>query len=231
MLGRTGSGKTALLQRLLNSSTRAIELSPQDLALNYVSNSNILQFFEEAGVSLEIFYILLWRHIITVALLKMKYQITDESKQFTFLDTIKQYLKKDRSKERAIKYMEDWGGHFWEETEYRTKEFTRKLETELKGNAKINLKYAELGAEGARKLSDEEKIEVREAGAKVVDGVQVKELHDVISLLGDDIFTDDSQPYYIVIDKLDEDWVGDRIKSKLIKALIESIKSFRKVRP
>jgi hypothetical protein len=53
----------------------------------------------------------------------------------------------------------------------------------------------------------------------------------VISLLAENIFDDPQKKYYIVIDRLDEDWVpDDRIRLKLIKALIETIRTFRRVR-
>ena len=39
VLGRTGSGKSALLQRLEQDEDRAISIEPDDLALAYISNS------------------------------------------------------------------------------------------------------------------------------------------------------------------------------------------------
>src|SRR5262245_50883029 len=69
VLGRTGAGKTALLRQIAKQAEHCAEISPEALALNYVTNSNILKFFEESGVNLDIFYSLLWRHIITVELL------------------------------------------------------------------------------------------------------------------------------------------------------------------
>jgi type IV secretory pathway VirB4 component len=42
IVGRTGSGKTALLERLLRSEERAIQIRPESLALSYISNSTIL---------------------------------------------------------------------------------------------------------------------------------------------------------------------------------------------
>jgi hypothetical protein len=56
---------------------------------------------------------------------------------------------------------------FWTETEYRTKEFTRKLETQLSGSVKVDAKYLHLGAAGAKKLTEEEKIEVRDSGIPI----------------------------------------------------------------
>jgi hypothetical protein len=64
---------------------------------------------------------------------------------------------------------------------------------------------------------------------RVVNSVQVKELHEVINLLAEDIFNDPKKTYYLVIDRLDEGWVDDRIRFKLIKALIEAVRTFKKV--
>jgi hypothetical protein len=228
VLGRTGTGKTALLKQILKGPF-AVELSPEDLALNYITNSQVIKFFEAAGVRLDVFYTLLWRHIITVELLRLKYGITNQERQVGFLVKIGQVLGRNETKKKALKYLSDWGSHFWEETEYRTKEFVRKLETDLKGSVKLGAQYIALGAEGARKLSEEEKVEVINHGTRVVNEVQVKELHDVISLLSEDIFTDPLQSHYVIIDRLDEEWVDDSIRFKLIKALIETLRTFKRV--
>ncbi|QBQ55834.1 hypothetical protein [Nitrosococcus wardiae] len=73
--GRTGVGKSALLRQLSDLEDHIIELPPETLSLNYISNSNILNFFENAGVKLDVFYQLLWRHVFTVELLRHKYGI------------------------------------------------------------------------------------------------------------------------------------------------------------
>ena len=50
VLGRTGSGKTALLAHLAErGGARVINLKPESLALAYISNSTILQFVNELG--------------------------------------------------------------------------------------------------------------------------------------------------------------------------------------
>ena len=70
VLGRTGSGKTALLKRLAEAEERVIEVHPESLSLGYISNSTILRFFSSLGVNLDIFFKLLWRHVFTVEILK-----------------------------------------------------------------------------------------------------------------------------------------------------------------
>ena len=76
VLGRTGAGKTALFSQLLERTNRAINVKPESLALAYISNSTILQFVHELGVSLDIFFKLLWRHVFTVEVIKAHFHLT-----------------------------------------------------------------------------------------------------------------------------------------------------------
>src|ERR1700688_2500028 len=55
VVGRTGSGKTALLLRLASTEERTIDIKPESLALSYISNSTILRFVSDMGVKLDIF--------------------------------------------------------------------------------------------------------------------------------------------------------------------------------
>lgn len=47
--------------------------------------------------------------------------------------------------------------------------------------------------------------------------------------MNDDVFTDKMEPVYVLIDELDTNWVSSNIKYELIRALIETIRTFRKV--
>ncbi len=49
VVGRTGSGKTALIQRLCDTTQNVIVLPPEQLAIGYIANSNILQFVQSLG--------------------------------------------------------------------------------------------------------------------------------------------------------------------------------------
>jgi hypothetical protein len=84
LIGRTGSGKSALLLHLKDIEDRVIEIKPESLAINYISNSNILNFFFEAGVKMDIFYRLLWRHIFCVEILKVRFKIDSEASKKKF---------------------------------------------------------------------------------------------------------------------------------------------------
>ena len=132
IVGRTGAGKSALLQHLIRSEENVIEISPDNLSLNYISNSDIITTLERAGVKLDLFYTLLWKHVFATELLKKKFNLANEEKTKNwFSNFLPPLKKKDQSKERALEYLRDWGDKFWQETEYRVKEVTQKLEKDV----------------------------------------------------------------------------------------------------
>lgn len=207
----------------------SLNCPPQNLSLSYISNSDILNFFTSAGVNLDLFYQLLWKHVLTVELLKYKFKIYNEEQKQSFLSSLFS-TKRDRSKEEGIKYLREWGEKFWDETEYRVKELTTKVETDLKASVGGSFSGISLDASGGKKLTEEQKQEVVNRGRKVVNEIQVKALADVIRLLSEDIFNDPQQKYFITIDGLDEQWVDDALRYRLIRSLIETVRSFQKIK-
>src|ERR1017187_9710797 len=229
VLGRTGAGKSALLRKLIDE-TNAIVINPETLSFNYLTNSTVLQFFLEAGVKFDLFFKLLWRHVFTVELLRRRYDLKSKVETHSFLDRIRSKLTPDPHKKRALDYLLQWGDQFWEDTEYRIKEITHKIEEELKASIKGKLHIAELGAGAATKLSNEEKIEVVQRGKLVINAIQMRELTDVLRFLNEDVFPDESDQFYICIDRLDENWVDEGFRYLLIRSLIETIRDFLQVR-
>ena len=230
VVGRTGAGKTALLKVVENGTQRAILIPPESLSLSYISNSTVLKFVEGLGVNLDIFYRLLWRHVFTVEIVKKHFQIYSEADKKTFWEKIR-YRFTDQRNRKALEYLENWGKSFWEETEYRIQEVTQKLEKEIHGQIETALPKRALAGQvgGSYKVTDEQKGQILERAQKVVNDVQIRQLSDIISLL-DEILDDPQKRYYILIDRLDEDWVESRLRYRLIRALVETIRDFRKIK-
>jgi hypothetical protein len=235
IVGRTGSGKTALLERLSSLEERVIRIAPESLALTYISNSNVLIFFRAAGVSLDLFYRLLWRHVFTVELIRARFKIVNEKSRDNFLVKLRERVLGNKSRQDAIDYLVKWGESFWKETDYRVKEVTQKLEQELStslggkleggmpgaGGAEISL-----GVDAARKLTEEQKAEVVQRGQPIVDQVQIRVLSEIMHLLNSEILDDPQKKYYMAIDRLDENWVHDDLRYELIRALLETVRDF-----
>ena len=82
VLGRTGSGKSALFERLKQEEEeRTISIEPRELALTYVSNSSVIKYFSDLGVNLDPFYKLLWRHVLTVEILRRHFESHAKSEE------------------------------------------------------------------------------------------------------------------------------------------------------
>lgn len=230
IVGRTGTGKSALLHRLKSLGHHVVELSPHDLSLNFIATNKVLAFFEEAGVNLNPFYILLWKHLLVVELIKERYQINDEGTYNNFMRSISSVVRKrDRNKELALDYFQTWGHKFWLTTEERIIELTNRVENSLTAGATGKLAGITLSAEGAKKLTTEQRAEIIEHGMDAVSRVQIRELENMLVVLDENIFDDSKNPYYVTIDMLDEDWADDRIRFKLIRTLIDVVNRFKRL--
>ncbi|MFC3851289.1 P-loop ATPase, Sll1717 family [Salinispirillum marinum] len=229
ILGRTGSGKSALLYKISLDVEHSAMLDPNDISIRFLEHSNIIQFFNEINVKLDLFYRILWRHILTVELLKLRYSLKNKSDNDTFLSRFNQWVGRDSVKKRAFEYFSEWGDRFWLETDEQLQELTTKLTKDIK--AKLGSKFSgvDISLEGARSLSEEVRSEIRSLATQVVSGIQIKRLNEVLELLSDFAFNDRQKRYYILIDKLDEDWAETETRCRFIRALIEETKSLRKI--
>ncbi len=233
VVGRTGSGKSALLIRLKEQvGERAIEVKPEALALEYISNSDILRFVQQIGVTLDPFFKLLWRHVFVVELLKTRFHLRSEEDKKSVVERIRGWLKgdsdQDKRRKRALDYLDKHGPSFWIETELRTREVTRKLEQTLEAEVKA-AQILDIGIHGASKLSEDERADVVHRVQHVVNAIQIRELSEVLDMI-DGLLDDPQKPYYIIIDRLDERWVEDEVRYKLIRALLEVVRDFFKIR-
>jgi len=227
IIGRTGAGKTALLERLNAVEDRVIIINPESLSLAYITNSTILNFVSQLGVKLDIFFRLLWRHVFTVEIIKHYFNIQTEKDKRGFLSKIQDRFR-DKKHQKALEYLDEWGEKFWEKTEYRIKEVTTKLEQGLEGAIGQQVPFSILQAKGKIDLTEEQKRDVIQRAQSVVNDVQIRQLSEILDLVND-ILVDPQKRYYIIIDRLDEDWVEDAFRYRLIRALIETVKEFRKV--
>lgn len=230
ILGRTGAGKTALIEHLDQTSETVIKISPDGLALTYISNSDVLNFFIEAGVDMDLFYRLLWRHVFAVEIIKEHYHIINEQSRDSFIVKMRESLSGNKSRRDAIDYLVKMGASFWQESEYRVTEVTQKMESDLKASLDSSLAIGPgklgLNAGAAKSLTEEQKIAVVNRGKKVIDSVQIATLSRVIEILENDILNDDQKVCYVTIDRLDDNWVDEKIRYQLIKALIDTVRDF-----
>lgn len=226
--GRTGTGKTAILRRLERDQDRTIRIDPAELSLQYISNSDIIRFFDSAGVKLDLFYQLLWRHVIATELIKYHFKLEDEQRTRQFFTRVVDAF--DQKRKRAMEYMKSFGSDFWLETDARITQVTQKFEAELNASLEASAGPIKPSFGGRAFASEEHKKDVVARAQKVVDNVHLQQLSEVIDWLGDDVFDDGKRPHYVLIDDLDLNFASGKTKLLLVRALVETCKKFKKVK-
>ena len=238
ILGRTGAGKSALLAMLEErQGAHVVRISAEHLALTYVANSTILNFFGSIGVNLDPFFKLLWRHVLTIEILQHHYGDSAASGTPSLAERLTTLFmgisKRDKEMRQAIAYLETWGKSFWLDTEYRVKEITSQVESQLQAQLKATLggKAAAIdaSASAADKITESERAELHRRGQDIISKAQVQDLHRVLKLL-DAVLEDRQRSDYLVVDQLDENWVEERLRYKLIMALLQTAREFNEVR-
>ena len=230
LIGRTGAGKSALIMKLADIEAKSKILDPHDISIRFLEHSDIIQFFQNLGVNLDLFYRLLWRHILTIEFLKIRYDLKCERDSNKVWGILSNFVDRDEVKKQALSYFKEWGGKFWLETDQQVKEITDKLSKDIKAGLDSEILDLNFSLEGSKLLSQERKSEIVHRANKVVSEIQIKRLSGVLDLLEDKVFDDDQKKYFILLDKLDEEWADTETRYRFIRALIEEIKTFRNIK-
>lgn len=229
LIGRTGSGKTALIRFIERKSDNVIRLDPRKIAMDHIANSNILSFLESLKVDLHLFYELLWKHVIRVALIKKIFNVTSEQAEATFFDQLRASLGGKRNKIECLEYLRSWGKSFWIDADVQVREIVSKIEDQIKASVEAGIPNFKFSASATVSADETQKKEITQRAQKIVNDIQIGKLNQVIDLLADTFQENRQRKYFVCIDNLDERWIDVSIQFKLIRALIEIIRSFRRV--
>ena len=80
VLGSTGSGKTALLRMIEKNADNCQPFEVHEMAMNHITNSDVVQFLQSIEVDLSIFFQALWRHVICIEYIKLVIQADTKDK-------------------------------------------------------------------------------------------------------------------------------------------------------
>jgi len=230
VIGRTGSGKTALLRTISHQNEDStITLHPEDCALNYLSNNTLLKTLCDNNINLNTFFKFLWKHILVTEIVKTRYSIQNDTDVKNFISTIiEKFTDTGRTKREATDYIRKWGDSFWKTVDIKVKEITETLERK----SGINTSQTPISANIEECKKSEIKKAIIDKSEEFISGLQIRELSSLIETVfnKDNFSTGRYQfiQYYVIIDRLDEDWVDDKIRSQLILSLIEIAKDFKK---
>lgn len=222
ILGRTGTGKTALLLMLKERVERVVEVDPAKMSLSYVSNAPILSTLRAAGVNLAFFYKLLWKHCFCVELLRLHF-----GKQ-SWLGELRASLT-NSDHQRALDYLKSFGDSFFEQEDVRIRTIVQKVEDKLEAELSAGIGKFKARVAAGDSFSTEEKAEIARKAQTVLPDAHRQELAQIVDIVNS-VLSDPQRPFYVLVDKIDENWVQDSEKLPLVMALLETVKDFRSVK-
>ncbi|MFT5852617.1 MAG: hypothetical protein ACI87J_002595 [Colwellia sp.] len=218
IVGRTGSGKTALLKQIVSSRSVKVHdtIEAENTVFEHINNNVFISDLMAKGIDLRVFYKSLWLHVLLVKVINQFYKRSNAS----FFDTIKDLVgtrKKSYNAELACEYMDKFKDNFFNDN--IVSEITNKMQSELSG---------ELGASGA-KLSAKEKQElakkIQTTTSSYVSRELLRKQKELIKLITEEFANDKQIRVIISIDDLDKSWLStSSIRYDFINALLEAFK-------
>ncbi|MBT1670907.1 hypothetical protein KK092_16130 [Curtobacterium flaccumfaciens pv. flaccumfaciens] len=233
VVGRTGAGKSAALQRLEDTDPdHTIRISPEDLSLPYITGLDAIQFLDSLDVNLDQFWMALWKHVLLVEIIQHRYKVNSPAAKQTVLQTLRERLARDPGKQAALDYLDEFDGRFWAETDERVREITDKFATTVRGegSAGINLAPLKLGGRtsGTKTVEHSTGYQQTERFQRIANDVQLAKLNKMMAVLDEEIL-DEQHFTYVVIDDLDRDWVDQRLSNDLIRCLFRVVLDLKRV--
>ena len=226
--GRTGSGKTAILRHFEGDPRNLAAIDPFEMSMSYVSNSDALRFLSLIGADLDLFFQILWKHVFCIEYIRLRWHVDSGDKSRNIFSRIFDAFKNDERKRRSLDYIRAWQGRFWITMDQNIKEITEQVEQKLNVEIGPELEKFKLGGQYDKRLSREKKSEIVARTRKIISSDQLSELHGVIEMLGAQ--DTDSKSYYLTVDRLDERWVDDSVRFRMIRGLMESLRTFRRIK-
>jgi len=226
--GRTGSGKSAIIQYIRRNKDASF-VSPSEMAMTHISNSDVLRFLHDIGADLNLFFQAIWKHVLLVEFIRLRYRIKDEQQSRTWVSGIFDRFKSDMSRARAIEYLKKYAGSLWIEMDENVRQLTQSYEEKFLAEIGVDIsKFATKAGYGAN-LSQQNKSEYIARVRKIMNSDQLQDLSKVIGLLAEKS-GGNKETYYILIDQLDDRWIDDSIKYRMINSLVEALPKFRPIR-
>jgi hypothetical protein len=230
ILGRTGSGKTAIIRIVERASERPVYVNVYDMAMMYIANSNVFEFLNSLNAPLPLFFHYLWKHVLLTTYIQSFFHVKDESDSRNLVDRVTDHFRRDKRRERALQYLASWKDKFWITIDETVREVSEQLEEKISADLGGEIEKFSARAGYVSTLSKDRKSQLDRRLRQIMSPQQLAEISEVIGLLSDFVA---SQKYQktatILIDQIDENWVDEGIRFKLIRGLIEAVRTFRSI--
>lgn len=222
IVGRTGSGKTALLKQLAENPKikKHSIIEAESTVFEHIKNNVFISDLIDKGIDLRIFYKSLWIHVLLVRVIDLLYPGK------TFLDYMPEFttgLKKKYNSALASEYVEKFRDNFFNDN--IVTEITEKMQNDLSGSLGVGV----LKAAGKEVKEVTEKIQ--RATTQYISSELIRKQKELIKLLIEENSKEGQIKYIISIDDLDKSWLSSSsIRYDFINALLDAFRELIDVR-
>ena len=228
ILGSTGTGKTAILRMLAKQQANTATLELSEMAMGYIASNDVVQFMTSLDIDLSLFFHTLWKQVICIEFIKMLGLADDRG---SFQNKIQKLLNtvQFKTREKLQNFIDRNENKFWNTVDENVVELVDNLARDVSAELGGEVKSFTAKAGYTRSLCRERKTQLQQRAKRFINPQLVSELSQVIDALNR--YTENkSSQYYLLIDKLDENWIEDSLKYRLIHSLFDALKSLRSLR-
>lgn len=218
IVGRTGSGKTALLKQILKDNAIKVHetIEAENTVFEHINNNVFISSLIEKGIDLRVFYKSLWLHILLVNVINQLHR-SSYSSFFEKMANIVTLGRKGYNATLANEYIDKFKDNFFNDDVIE--EITNKVQAEL--SAKTGFSGSELAAKGSE--ANTQKIQ-RETSSYVSKEL-IRKQKELIKVLKSEFSNEKQIRIVISIDDLDKSWLSSsEIRYDFINALLEAFR-------
>jgi len=213
IVGRTGSGKTALLKKI-NSLPKmtSVSVEAESMIFEHIKNNIFINTLIENNIDIRIFYKSLWLHVLLIKVLELSFP------KDNILGTL-QSLVFEKNK-LATEYVDTFGDNFFNDNVIS--EITNKMQKEL--SLTLGGEVDKLKAGANTKSASEVTEKIQSQTSRYVNTELLSKQKQIIKTLIDSN-RDKKRKFIISIDDLDRSWLNENeIRYDFINALLDAFR-------
>lgn len=223
IVGRTGSGKTALLKQLAKDPIvkRHAIIEAESTVFEHIKNNVFISQLLEQNIDLRVFYKSLWIHVLIVKVIEIIFP-----NNISFYEKIQNLVggkKKKYNIDLAQEYLSKYSDNFFNDK--IVSEITEKMQNEL--NGKVGAGFAEMSG----KITDEFAQKIQTETARYVSSELLRKQKELIKIITEETPDEGQNRIIISIDDLDKSWLSSSsIRYDFINALLDAFKELMDIK-
>nr|ELR5100473.1 DNA repair protein [Providencia rettgeri] len=201
IVGRTGSGKSALLRKILDDGSIKIydKIEAENTIFEHVKNNVFISSLSDRGIDLRVFYKSLWLHALLIKVIPALHRSSYQS-FFNYIRDLIGGKKKPYSPELANEYIDQFKDTFFNDK--ALVEISNKMQQDLSS------KIAMSGIDIAGKLGREDTKKIQSETSSYVSRELIRKQKELIKILNEEFSEVGQFKIIISIDDLDRSWLS-----------------------